>query len=275
MNIITISDLHGHLPVIPACDVLLIAGDICPKKDHGLTRQVTWLNSEFRAWLESVPADEIVSIAGNHDFIFEKAPHLVPDLSWTYLQDDGVEIDGLNIWGTPWQPVFGNWAFNATAERLARQWSLIPDDTDILISHCPPYGYGDLAPRKITAENEKEWPSPEHAGCPHLRDRVLALPRLKLHVFGHIHVGRGLYHAVNAKGHAIRLVNAAVVDERYELVHSPFAFDISPTCPDCDGELYTDCLGTTRCEECGPGCPCGCSPGVYPPRDEEGDDEAA
>jgi hypothetical protein len=30
-----------------------------------------------------------------------------------YLQDAGLELFGLRIWGTPWQPWFYDWAFNA------------------------------------------------------------------------------------------------------------------------------------------------------------------
>lgn len=63
-----IADQHGYLPTIEPCDLLLIAGDICPddfvrpdSPDH-----LHWLDSTFRDWLRGVPAQRIVGIAGNH-----------------------------------------------------------------------------------------------------------------------------------------------------------------------------------------------------------------
>ncbi len=101
MKIVAISDLHGYLPEIPPCDLLLIAGDLCPTYDHHPDWQSRWLANHFGAWLERVPAKHIVGIAGNHDFVFEQTPHLVPrDLRWTYLQDSGTEIAGLKLYGT-------------------------------------------------------------------------------------------------------------------------------------------------------------------------------
>src|SRR6266699_514820 len=133
MKIVAVSDMHGFLPDIPECDLLLLAGDLTPVTDHSWAFQAQWLDREFRYWLKAQPARQIIGIAGNHDFIFEQMPELVPqDLAWIYLQDSGTQWEGLNIWGTPWTPVFFDWAFNGQPERLKRQWSFIPDDTDIL-----------------------------------------------------------------------------------------------------------------------------------------------
>ena len=102
INIIAVSDLHSRLPDISPCDLLLIAGDICP--DGLAVTQAKWLDTSFRAWLERIPAKEIVGVAGNHDKIFETSPHLIPQgLRWHYLQDNSVKLFDLNIHGTPWQ----------------------------------------------------------------------------------------------------------------------------------------------------------------------------
>ena len=52
-----------------------------------------------------------------------------------YLEDSFVRLFGLKIYGAPWQPRFGNWAFNVDrGENILEKWNMIPDDTDILIS---------------------------------------------------------------------------------------------------------------------------------------------
>src|SRR5436190_1982375 len=111
MKVVAVSDMHGILPEVPACDLLLLAGDITPVQDHDLSFQASWLGQEFRHWLKQVPARKVIGVAGNHDFIFQRLPEAVPpDLPWTYLQDEGTEWEGLRVYGTPWQPVFFDWA---------------------------------------------------------------------------------------------------------------------------------------------------------------------
>lgn len=214
MKIVALSDIHGYLPpYLPACDLLLLAGDLCPVANHTPFFQSQWLRNEFRDWLEKRQARKIVGIAGNHDFVFEQLPELVPrDLPWTYLQDAGLEWEGLKIWGTPWQPWFLDWAFNADPAKLQRQWSLIPDDTDILVVHGPPFSYGDSvedAPGVL-----------RHAGCPHLLERIKQIaPRLV--VFGHIHEGRGEWQLGRTT-----LANVTILDVDYRVVHKPWVMEI-------------------------------------------------
>ena len=85
-------------------------------------------------------------VAGNHDQSIEAWG--IPDgLRCHYLQDAGLELFGLRIWGTPWQPWFYDWAFNAPRrdgeEFLASKFDAIPGDTDIVVAHGPPRGFGD------------------------------------------------------------------------------------------------------------------------------------
>jgi Icc-related predicted phosphoesterase len=210
-SVVAISDLHGHLPEVPACDLLLIAGDIC----HGwrVSPQAQWLRDTFRPWLEAVPAREVVGVAGNHDWVFQKAPHLVPAMRWHYLEDRGVELFGLKIYGTPWQPRFFDWAFNLDEPDLAVKFAAIPECTDVVVSHGPPLGFGDLAPRPGGGES---------VGSPSLRDRLLQIkPRLS--VFGHIHEGRGVYHH-----DGIVFANVTLVNPAYEMVYEPMRFEVEP-----------------------------------------------
>lgn len=208
MDVVAISDIHGHLIDVPECDLLLIAGDICPTEDHSLGYQSDWLNRAFRYWLEDVPAKHIVGIAGNHDFIFQDAKGLVPELPWSYLQDSFTIIDGIKIHGTPWQPPYFDWAFNLPEERMELVFDLIDPDTDIVISHGPPYGQGDRTDRG------------EYAGSKALL-RALKRVQPQYAVVGHIHQGYGHYRV--GKTH---VKNAAVVDGGYRLRNAPISFSI-------------------------------------------------
>ena len=74
MKIVGVSDLHGMLPEIPPCDLLLIGGDITPVTNHAIPFQAEWLDTTFRRWLEQAPARKVVGVAGNHDYIFQDMP---------------------------------------------------------------------------------------------------------------------------------------------------------------------------------------------------------
>jgi Icc-related predicted phosphoesterase len=84
---------------------------------------------------------------------------------------------------------------------------MIPADTDVLITHGPPYGFLD------SILNE------QHAGCQDLLRKVLTL-QPRVHVFGHIHESYGM---ITRSG--TRFVNASLVNERYELMNKPFVFE--------------------------------------------------
>lgn len=179
MRILAISDLHGHLPELQETELLLIGGDICPVRDHSLKRQEVWLWDEFRPWLERAPAEKIVGVAGNHDFVAEDNPSLMYDLPWEYLCDESVEYGEHVIHGTPWTPTFGPWAFMGEEDDLAVMFKKIPDSTTILLSHGPMAGYGGFTDRGIDA------------GSTSLRKRVEDLKCLRFHAFGHIHEAFG------------------------------------------------------------------------------------
>lgn len=216
LRIAAMADLHGHLPEVPPCDLLLLAGDICPLDDHSPPFQAAWLDTAFRRWLEEVPARQVAAVAGNHDFLFERAAGLVPaGLRWQYLQDSGFTWEGLRVWGSPWQPPFGGWAFNGREEVRRAAWEKVPTGTDILLLHGPPYGHGDLAPPRFFGGE------PERAGCYHLLQRIDELPRLRLAAYGHIHGGRGVYR----RGQAI-LANASIRGEDYSIRGGAHVFDL-------------------------------------------------
>lgn len=85
-------------------------------------------------------------------------------------------VEGLRIYGSPWQPEYGNWAFNLDrGAPLKAKWDLIPEGVDILITHGPPKGFGGQ-----TREGD--------VGCDDLLEAVNRVKPL-IHVFGHIHEG--------------------------------------------------------------------------------------
>ncbi len=175
MRIVCLSDTHGyHRDVdVPAGDVVLVAGDLTRR---GRLEEIR----AFDAWLGELPHGEKVVIAGNHDFGFERDP-TARDLltNARYLQDEGLELEGFALWGSPWQPWFYDWAFNLPrGEELRRVWQRIPEETDILMTHGPPAGVLDRC-----ADGRR-------VGCEDLREAVERVQPL-LHVFGHIHEAYG------------------------------------------------------------------------------------
>jgi len=214
MRIVCLSDTHNcnEQIAVPDGDLLIHAGDATSTGTEDQIRR-------FNAWFSGLPHRRKVFIAGNHDWLFEKnneRARALLDRSITYLQDSSVEIDGLKIYGSPWQPRFFDWAFNLNrGPEMAEKWKLIPDDTDILVTHGPPNGILDSVPRV--------W-GDELTGCEELRskvDRLAVIGRLKLHVFGHIHCGYG-----TTVENGVRFVNASTCDEGYDPIQPPIVVDL-------------------------------------------------
>ena len=225
IRVIAFSDNHGMLPpAIPECDILLIAGDIAPTPRStaymGMTEkcfiQAEWLRNTFKPWLEAQPVKHTVAVWGNHDWIGENRPDMVPTgIPWTVLTDAGTEIMGLKIWGTPWQPRFWDWAFNLDEPDLVPKWEMIPEGTDILVTHGPPNTFGDLTEDYASK-------TMQNVGSPSLLKRLLVV-RPQLHVFGHIHSGAGRFGLYGSQ-----LANVSLVNERYQMVREPQLFALTP-----------------------------------------------
>jgi len=218
---VCVSDTHEMEDQIqvPNGDVLLHAGDFTYTGSHEAI-------IKFNSWLEKLPHPHKVVIAGNHDVTFDipyykkywGRYHNEPFncnavrnslKSCIYLEDSEVEINGIRIWGSPWQPEFCNWAFNLDRGKpLADKWNLIPEGIDILMTHGPPYGYGDLCDHG------------GRVGCPDLR-KVIEQLQPRVHVSGHIHEGRGIAVDDNTV-----YINASSVNLRYVPVFKAYIFDI-------------------------------------------------
>lgn len=215
MKIVCISDTHNcnEQIKVPDGDILIHAGDATVR---GTPDEIY----EFAGWFSNLPHKYKIFISGNHDFFFEDDDLEKRTIDFffpncIYLQDSFVEIEGLKIYGSPWQPRFFDWAFNLNrGAELAEKWKLIPDDIDVLITHGPPNGILDEVPRKYFIEN---------TGCEDLRKKVeeLAREKLKLHIFGHIHCGYG-----QTEKFGVKFVNASTCDESYEPTQSPIVVEL-------------------------------------------------
>ncbi|KAJ8924610.1 hypothetical protein NQ315_000760 [Exocentrus adspersus] len=245
VRFVCMSDTHSLMRNIvfdiPDGDVFVHAGDFtkCGQRDEVI---------QFNKWLGSLPHKYKIVIAGNHELSFdeefsslfkekalsrhvEAAEDEVPNYGKTkdnieeavntenirqyltnciYLEDSGVELYGIKIYGSPWQPEFGHWAFNLPrGEACLSKWNLIPDNTEVLITHTPPLGHGDLACSGV------------RAGCVELLNTVQNRIVPKYHIFGHIHEGYG----VTSDGKII-FINASTCDINYIPNNLPVVFDI-------------------------------------------------
>jgi Icc-related predicted phosphoesterase len=208
MRIVCISDTHDLHPEIqlPDGDVLIHAGDATAQ---GTEAQVI----EFCEWFAAQPHRHKIFVAGNHDWLFEIEPEKARSMikGFTYLEDSGIELDGLLFYGSPWTVRYYEWAFMLErGPSLAQKWEMIPDGTDILITHSPPIGILDRNGRG------------ENAGCGDLLERVRKIsPRL--HVFGHMHPSNG----IETIGETI-FVNAAIAGDgrEYHKASDPIVIDV-------------------------------------------------
>ena len=221
---VCLSDTHNRTDSlhVPHGDILIHAGDFTLK---GYPREVT----KFNEFLGCLPHKYKIVIAGNHDVTFDSATYA--DTLWravkhteiynslkvkhslsncVYLEDCGVKVLGFKIFGSPWQPEFHNWGFNLPrGVPLLEKWNQIPEGTDILVTHGPPVGQGDLSHGGV------------RSGCVELLRTVRDRVKPKYHIFGHIHEGYG----VTTDGHTI-YVNASVCNTKYKAVNPPIVFDL-------------------------------------------------
>lgn len=208
MKIVAISDTHGrHKSVkLPKGDVILHAGDVTYK---GKRSEV----QDFLGWFAGLHFKHKIFIAGNHDFYFEKESSasiqtLIPE-GIIYLNDSGVTISGINIWGSPVTPWFYDWAFNRhRGAAICKHWNLIPSNTNLLLTHGPAFGILDW--------NVNGNP----VGDKDLLKKIEAI-KPAVHVCGHIHEGYG-----SAKRNGTKYINASVLNEKYELVNPPVVFEL-------------------------------------------------
>jgi len=209
LRLTAISDTHNkHKSLtndLPGGDILIHSGDFSSiGREHEVKSFIQWFNGIDNYTYK-------VFIAGNHDLTFQSEKlhrlksqwfdkkvydndgvddkpewlkellgiHLRPNVF--YLENSYITIDDIKIWGSPFSPTFGrDWAFNVDRGHDAQMlWKGIPDDTDIVITHSPIYGYCD-----------RTYNTNENVGCADLYHRLHEV-KPHLHFCGHVHEAYG------------------------------------------------------------------------------------
>lgn len=220
MKIVAMADVHNTFKFhIPDGDTLIVCGDLT----------YTGNLSELRTtaeYISKLPHPNKIVIAGNHDFCLEgrkfrqpfvnertqiEAEDILFEAGLKYLNGSLVEIDGIGFYGAPWTPMFHNWAFNVDrGSTLDSLWDRIPDNTDVVLAHGPPFGYGDRVANG------------ERVGCSSL---LKAIDKRKPRVvcFGHIHEDVGEWTRGTTK-----LINCSVGYPVYRGMpqHQPVVFEL-------------------------------------------------
>ncbi len=190
------SDLHGNQHKLGhhAGDILVVSGDL----SRSGTRDELL---EVLDWIAAYPCAEKIIIPGNHDrWAFDHQPDFAGECAQRSILlplDRSVTLEGLHFYGMPWvahKPEW-NWEENNAA------WAVHPDDpilrnaiesipasVQVLVTHAPPRGIGDLVSRGSYFHSVGE----SSPGCPHLRSFIDASPTLKLCLFGHVHDATGI-----------------------------------------------------------------------------------
>lgn len=207
-----ISDTHTYHNQIDtkSGDILIHSGDATFMGRRDELR-------DFIDWYSKQDYKHKIYVPGNHDVglenDYEERSKWFREAGIVLLNDQSVTIEGLKIHGSPITPTFGRWSFMKDRGYDIRQhWDLIPGDTDILVTHGPAYGFGDIVYGMYG-------PS-EHVGCEDLYSKILDV-QPKIHAYGHIHKGAGCINMGSTE-----FINASMLDEHYKVAHKPIFREI-------------------------------------------------
>ncbi len=201
MNAMFIGDTYGQHDAIllPRGNMIVHAGNITK---NGTRAEV----EDFLQWFSSLPYKHKIFIAGAHDRFLETDPAavraMIPE-GVVYLEESGVEIEGLKIWGSPYNCYNHGSAFSCDATEIVAHWEKIPAETDMVIIHTPAYGVLD--------ENFKG----EHEGSKELLRRLVKVEP-KYFIYGHRQSTHGYEYR-----HGIHFINASVSNEEFKITHKP------------------------------------------------------
>lgn len=212
LNIAAVSDTHGFLPEVRknTAEIAIIAGDISPLEIQGNSEEMKkWLFGEFLNWVIELDVKQVFLIAGNHDFYFQNVKKseiqqlkrlsghklvYIKNESTIYTDKTG---ENWSIFGTPYCNIWGGWPFMVDNNLLTEKFKSIPDKVDIIITHSPPFAFGDADLNNY-----------EHVGNKPLAKRLENVD-YKIIICGHIHGGN---HEFNEH---YRIQNVSYLDNSY------------------------------------------------------------
>lgn len=197
MRILHLSDTHNchhRLLDLPEADVVVHSGDFCMV---GTEQEAI----DFLDWFCDLPYRQKIFICGNHDACLYGANIEGLDSNVHYLCNSGIEIEGIKFYG------ISMFTEDCISDRQNRNYSNIPIDTDVLITHSPAFGILDFDDNI-------------HYGSEELLTRLSAL-NLRAHLFGHIHAN----HGITTIGNTI-FSNGAIMNTDYTHLLNPIRLEI-------------------------------------------------
>lgn len=224
MTITHFSDTHGrHRDLkVPDSDVVIFSGDAC---NGGYRHEI----EDFLDWWVKLPNTYKIFVPGNHDICLDKqkydkrilpleidaiiANYISDEDFHFYLNQSSCNIWGVNFFGSGYVPVINSgkptrWAFSLERDALNEKWADIPKNTDILVTHGPPYCKLDYTIHKTYVGDER------------LRWYVKSVAP-SAHLFGHIHEDYGIAYNQNTY-----FFNGSAVAGNYEIKNKPHEFEI-------------------------------------------------
>ena len=228
MRICAFSDMHGQLDFkVEQCDLVLICGDIVPLNiQNNPVKSEVWFTTKFIPWCMSLPCEQVLFVAGNHDFFLYQYGYRIRDRLKDnpfvrYLDCEACDFHGVTIYGTPLCKPFGRWAFMPSYEEQDRIYNRHLEaigKIDIIMSHDAPYGVSD-----ILLQKDCLWADGSHIGNEALR-RFVEKAQPKLMVKGHLH-------SCNREKEMLgetEVYTVSLLNEDYKMVYEPqyFEFDV-------------------------------------------------
>jgi Icc-related predicted phosphoesterase len=218
MKIVALSDLHGILPDLEECDLVLLGGDLVPLKYQNIKESTElWFREDFKDWANKLPCNKVIFIAGNHEIKFEYHEQYYKKLfptnnKITFLNHEYYEYEGLKIFGSPYCKMFGRfWAYMKTYRELVSLYKDIPSNLDVLLTHDAPFNCTDICLGTDTLDC---------LGSVALREAILEKqPRYALH--GHLHSSD--HHFENLGN--TKVINTSFVGENYLPAYKPLVIE--------------------------------------------------